>query len=207
MAKTLIKFLEPYEQQWAENIKKKGLTITISGPSESGKSTIGKAIARAFRLKYIFAGEIFRKIAKERGIPIEVFSKIREKEVDYEMDRRTLRYAMLGKVIIDGRLSGWVAGDWADVKIYVYCPTKIRAERVAKRDGIPLAKALEKIKQRDAADSEKYKKLYGIDQTDKSIYDIIIDNSKLTLEQTKSLPVERVKEFLKKCETKTEIVS
>jgi len=198
MAKTLIKFLESYEQQLIKNIKKKGLTITVSGPSESGKSTIGKAIARAFGLKYIFAGGIFRKIAKERGITLEVFSKIREKEVDYETDRRTLKYAMLGKVVIDGRLSGWVAGDWADVKVYVFCPANVRAKRVAKRDGIPLAKALERIKQRDAADSKKYKKLYGIDQMDKSIYDIIIDNSKLTLEQAKVVPVRRVKNFLER---------
>jgi cytidylate kinase len=198
MAKTYIKFLEPFEEELVKKIIKKGLTVTVSGSSGSGKSTGAKAIARAFNLKYVFAGQIQRKIAKERGITLEEQTKIRGKEVDYEMDRRNLESAMRGKVVIDARLSGWCAGDWADVKIFYDCPLEVRAARVAGRDNISLAESIGNTKKRDEEDNKKYKLLYGIDLFDKSIYDFVIDNQKLTKREAEELPVKLVKEFLKK---------
>lgn len=194
--KTYLKFLEPLEKELKKKIKKRGLTITVSGSSGSGKSTGAKAIAKAFNLRYITAGKIQRSIARKKGIPLEEQVKLRGPEVDYEMDRRNLEFAMKGKVVIDARLSGWCAGDWADVRIFYDCPLEIRAKRVAKRDCIPLEEALENIKRRDEEDNKKYKELYGIDAFDKSIYDFIIDNKNLTIDEAKTLPVKLVKNFL-----------
>ena len=202
IVKTYIKFLEPFEKEFAKRIKKKGLTITVSGPACSGKSTGAKAIAKALRLKYVYVGKIFRDIAKRRGLSLEEFSALREKEVDWEADKRTLKLAMKGNVVLDGRLTGWVAGDWADLKIYYECPLEIRAERAAERDKKSKEEALRDIKKRDEEDNKKYKKLYGIDLFDKSIYDLIIDNSKFSLKDAKTIPVKLVKEFLKKKEVK-----
>lgn len=202
IVKTYIKFLEPFEKEFAKRIKKKGLTITVSGPASSGKSTGAKAIAKALRLKYVYVGKIFRDIAKRRGLSLEEFSALREKEVDWEADKRTLKLAMKGNVVLDGRLTGWVAGDWADLKIYYECPLEIRAERAAERDKKSKEEALRDIKKRDEEDNKKYKKLYGIDLFDKSIYDLIIDNSKFSLKDAKTIPVKLVKEFLKKKEVK-----
>ena len=202
IVKTYIKFLEPFEKELAKKIKKKGLTITVSGPADSGKSTGAKAIAKALKLKYVYVGKIFRDIAKRRGLSLEEFSALREKEVDWEADKRTLKLAMKGNVVLDGRLTGWVAGDWADLKIYYECPLEIRAERAAERDKKSKEEALRDIKKRDEEDNKKYKKLYGIDLFDKSIYDLIIDNSKFSLKDAKSIPVKLVKEFLKKKKVK-----
>lgn len=198
MRKTYIKFLEPYEKKLAKKIKKRGLTITVSGLSGAGKTVASESIAKAFKLRHVEAGEIFRKVAKERGLELQEFSKIREKEVDYEIEKRTLKFAMEGNVVLNGRLTAWVAGDWADVKIFYDCPLKVRAERVAKRDKIPFEKAMRTLKERDKADREKYLKLYGIDSFDKSIYDIVIDNEKLTLEEARELPIKLIREFLDK---------
>lgn len=196
--KTYVKFLDDYEANIAKRARKRGLTITVSGLSGSGKSTIAKAIANAFKLKYITAGEIFRRFAKSRGVPIDMFAKIREKEIDYDMDRRTLKYAIAGKVLIDARLSGWVAGVWADARVFVKCSLRTRAERIAKRDGLTYKQALEITMKRDEEDTKKYQKLYGIDQSSTSIYDIVIDNSKLTYEEAEKIPVKMVKDFLKR---------
>jgi len=122
--------------------------------------------------------------------------KSRGKEVDYEMDRRTLKLAMKGNVVLDGRLTGWVAGGWGDVKIFYECPLDVRAERVAKREKITVKEAKERLENRDKEDRKKYRKLYKIDSFDKSIYDIIINNEKLTPKQAKRMPVELVREFL-----------
>jgi len=197
-SKTYIKFLESYEKELSEKIKKKGLTITVSGRAGSGKSLGSKAIAKAFKLKQVQTGKILRQMAKEQRISLEEICKIRESEIDHDMDKRTLKLAMEGKIVIDGRLTGWVAGNWADVKIFYECPLKIRAERVAKREKITFKQAKERLDDRDKEDHKKYRQLYGIDSYDKSIYDIIVNNEKLTKKEAETFPVRLVKDFLKK---------
>lgn len=198
MTKTYIKFLEPFEEELIKSVKKKDLTITVSGSSGSGKSTGARAVAKEFNLEYVTAGNIQRKIAKERGISLEEQVKSRGDEIDHEMDRRNLEFAIRGNVVIDARLSGWCAGDWADVKIFYDCPLEVRAKRAAGRDGVSFRESVENIKKRDVEDNKKYKMLYGIDAFDKSIYDFIIDNKDLTKEEAEMLPVKLVREFIRK---------
>jgi cytidylate kinase len=198
MTGTFIKFLVPFQEELSKKIKKSGLTIAVAGSSSSGKSTGAKAIAKSLGLEYVYAGEIQRMIAKDKGISLEEQVRMRGKEVDHEMDRRNLQFAIRGGVVIDARLSGWCAGDWADVKIFYDCPLEVRAERAAIRDGVPLEKSLVNIRMRDEEDNKKYKELYGIDAFDKSIYDFIIDNKKLTKDQAETEPVRMVNEFLEK---------
>ena len=196
--KTFIKFLEEHEEELSQKIEKKGLTITVSGLSGSGKSTGAKAIAKALNIDYMSAGAILRQIAKDRKMSLVELVKIRKPEIDYEMDRRTLELAMGGNVVLDGRLTGWVAGDWADIKIFYECSLNIRAERVARRDDITPEKAEEVLQKRDEEDHNVYQKLYGIDSYDKSIYDIVINNEKLIKKEAKIVPVRLVKQFLER---------
>jgi cytidylate kinase len=196
--KTYIKFLEKFEKEFTKKIKKKDLTITVSGVSGAGKTDGARALAKAFKLRYVSAGEIQRQIAKERRISLEKQVDIREPEIDHLMDKRSLKLAIEGNVVLDGRLTGWAAGDWADVKVWYECPLKVRAVRVAKRDKIPFEKSFKMVKERDEEDREKYLNLYGIDSFDTSIYDIMINNEKLTKQQAKIVPVRLVKEFLEK---------
>ena len=197
MVKTYIKFLEPHEVELSKKIKKKGLTITVSGKSGSGKSLGAKAIADALKLKYVSTGQILRNIAKEKEINIVEMSEIRGPEIDHEMDRQSLKLAMEGNVVLDGRLTGWAAGGWADVKIYYICSMKVKAERVAERDNISVEEAEKMITMRDKEDHKKYYELYGINSYDESIYDIVINNEKLTKKEAEVVPVKLVKGFLK----------
>ncbi len=198
MGKTFIEFLEPYEREFSRKIKKKGLTITVSGLSGAGKSLGARAIAKEFNLNYVSAGKILRDEAERRGISLEKFCEIREPEIDYAMDIRSLKLAIEGNVVLDARLSGWVAGKWADAKVFFDCSLDIRAERVAKRDKISVEEAKKRLKKRDEVDHEKYKKLYGIDSYDKSIYDIVIDNDNLRKEEVKRLSIMLVKKHLRR---------
>ncbi len=174
--KTFIKLFEKKENEFAKKFKKKGVTITVSGLSGAGKTTFAKILSEELNLKYFSSGEIFRKMAKKRKIPLENFSEKREKEIDYKIEEETLKKAVRGSVVIEGRLSGWIAGKWADYKIFLDIPLKIRAERVAKRENLALKEALKKIKKRDKEDRKKYLKIYNIDVLDTKIYDKIIGN-------------------------------
>ena len=195
---TLIKKLKMYEKQLLKKkIKKQGPTVTISSLSGAGKSLIGESIARELNLRYVSMGDIFRELAAERGMRIEQFDKIRKKEVDLMADKKALEMSMKGNILIAARISGWVAGSYADFKIWIECDYETRAKRVAAREGMSLKKAKKYLGERDGANTRRYKKLYGIKQDDMSIYDLIIDNGRMTKEQAKRLPLQIVRDALR----------
>lgn len=158
----------------------KKVVITISGPPGSGKSTQAKRIAEKLGLKYFSIGKCFREIAEKMNMSLEDFHKIAEKDpkYDYEVDKRTLIEARNGNIVIDGHLTGWIAKDEADIKIYLTASLEERAKRIAKRDNKNLNDAIKEIIERERSNSIRYKKYYGININDLSIYDIVLNTEK-----------------------------
>ena len=62
--------------------------VAIGGPHGSGKSSIAKKIANEFNMTYLSAGEVFRKLAKEKNYTIEEFTNyaLTHSEIDKEID-------------------------------------------------------------------------------------------------------------------------
>jgi cytidylate kinase len=190
-------FLKLFAEDENLSSKKNGLTITVSGLAGSGKSTVAKEIARFFDLRLINAGDLFREYAQKNKLPLDQVSNSLPVEIDYQIDRMTLDYAQKGKCVLVGRLSAWVAGQWADCRIFVEAERKIREQRVASRDKLTFSEATQKVKNRDERDAQRYKKLYQIDLNDKSIYDLIIKNNQVSLERLKKQIIKKIKKFLK----------
>ncbi len=151
------------------------LIITISGLIGSGKTTLAKALAERLNLKHISAGKVFREMAKERGLSLQEFSKLaeRDKSFDRLVDERQKELAKQGNVVIDGRLSGWLID--ADLKIWLKASLEERAKRVAKRENKDYETALRETKEREKSELKRYKEIYGIDLNDLSPYDFIIN--------------------------------
>jgi cytidylate kinase len=68
-------------------------------------------------------------------------------------------------------------------RVWLEVPLEIRAKRLSGREHKDEAEALEHIKKRDADNVERYKKVYGIDITNHSGFDLALDASKKTPEQ------------------------
>lgn len=170
MKKSYIKSLRVKKQQ------KKGLTIAVAGLAGSGKSSLGRVLSKKFGLQHVIPGNIFRDMAAERNMEFNAFLKTLRPEDDREMDRRLLKHAMRGNVLIDSRLAAWVAGDYADYSIFVTAPIRERARRVAGREGMDIKTALVKVRDRDEGDAARYKRAYGVDLADLSIYDLVLNN-------------------------------
>ncbi len=177
---------------------KSGLTITVSGLSGSGKTTVAKEIAKVFKLKLTNAGDLFREYAAKNKIPLDEMSKSLPPKIDYKIDKMMLNLAENGGGVLVARLSAWVAGDWADCKVFVQCDKKIRYERVAEREGLSLSRTKIMVENRDKRDYQRYKTLYGIDANDKKIYDLIISNNQISLEELKGQTIKEIKKFIKK---------
>ncbi|MCD6442160.1 cytidylate kinase family protein [bacterium] len=193
--KSYLKFLKEYENLLA---RKSGLTITVSGLSGSGKTTVAKEIAKVFNLKLANAGDLFREYAAKNKIPLDEMSKSLPPEIDYQIDKMMLNLAERGGYVLVARLSAWVAGDWADCKIFIQCDKKIRYKRVAKREGLSLSRAKIRVENRDNRDYQRYKTLYNVDTNDKTIYDLIINNNQISLEELKGETIKKIKIFFKK---------
>jgi len=172
------------------------LVITISGLHGTGKSTYARMLSESFDLRHVSAGELFRRISREKGFSVSELSKLsfKNREIDDLVDERTREEARLGSVILDGLLVGWMAKDEADLKIFLTAPEKVRVERIAKREGISYDAAVEATLLRERLERRRFKRFYGINIDDTSIYDLILNTGLLTIEAN----VEVMEEFIRK---------
>jgi cytidylate kinase len=174
--------------------------ITVSGPHGTGKSTYAKALAEALELRYVCAGQIFRELAKERGMSLPEFSQIAAKDpaIDNIIDERTKAEAKDGGVVIDAQLAAWMAKDLADVKVLIVAADEVRFKRIAEREGISVQEAKKETVAREAIQRERYRKYYGADVTDLSIYDLTIDTGRYPIDEATSVVIESVRDFLER---------
>lgn len=158
------------------------VVVTISGPPGAGTTTAAKMLAERLDVAFLSTGEIFRKMADERGMSLEEFGDHVEDhpEIDRELDRRQKERALDGDVVLEGRLSGVVADDVPDaLTVYLRCSPKERARRVAERDGMDEETAFDRIWQREAQEKDRYMRVYGVDPDDPDHYDLVLDSGRL----------------------------
>lgn len=168
--------------------RKAEIIVTVDGPSGSGKGTLAEEIADRLGIKHFSAGDVFRSIAEDRGITHVELAEKADKEVDLEVDRRTLQRALKESCVVEGRLPSWVLGDYSDLKIFLTADEEERARRVAGRENIDRETALEEeIRQRDNENNRRYEDYYGIDTSKTEIYDVIFDNTELDLNEQNQL--------------------
>jgi cytidylate kinase len=174
------------------------LVVTISGLHGTGKSTYSKWMAQEFGLRHVSAGDLFRQIASERGMALEELSVVAQQDdsIDHLVDDRTKQEAAKGDVVIDGQLAGWMAADRADLKIYLTAPTKVRIERMAKRDGVAYGLKEKETAMRERIQHQRYLDAYGIDVDNLSVYDLVIDTSLLPLEENINILKRIVSDYL-----------
>jgi cytidylate kinase len=168
--------------------------VTVSGPAGSGKSTYAQKLANHFELQYISAGTVFRQLAKEKGITLAEMSDLCESDhsIDHIIDDRIKEKAAQGNVVADGRLTGFMLHDVADLKIYVTAPPHIRILRVMQRDGVSETYATEETRSRDESEKKRFEDIYQIDISSLAIYDIVLNTGKWSKDAVSQLLIQAV---------------
>ena len=178
------------------------MLITISGMSGSGKSTASKGVSDALGIPTVDVGQIFRAMAKRYGMEVTDFGKYVERhpEIDRKLDDEMIRQARRKKnLILQGRLAGWMTylRKLPAIRIWIGASLKVRARRVAGREGRTYAETLRQVDRRDRENRARYRRTYGLDVNDLSVYDIVVQTDNLTLEEVVSSLVKTLKVWTK----------
>lgn len=172
------------------------MIITISGPPGSGKSTLSKILSVKLGLELVSMGDIFRKCAQDRCMSLEEFGEIARcnEKIDREIDEMQKKISReKDNIMIEGRLSGFLVD--ANLKVWLQAPLEIRAQRISKREGKQVAKAITETSVREACERDRYLKYYNIDINDLSIYDIIINSNRWNPEELSEI-VKKAVDFI-----------
>ncbi len=175
------------------------VTIAISGLHGAGKTTAAKALSEKFGLRYVSAGTVFRQMAKEQGMSLDEFSHHVEEhpEIDQKIDRRSADEAKSDDVLIDARLAGWMA-EGADLKILLAASLEARVRRIAKRENRSLEEVRRETLAREQSEAKRYKKLYGIDVDDYSVFDLVLNTENLSEEEMVQVLRQAVEQMIRK---------
>jgi cytidylate kinase len=157
------------------------MLLTVSGPAGSGKTTFAEALADELGYEYVSGGDIFRSLADERGLSLVEFNKLAERDdqVDRDLDRRLRETAReRDGVVLESRLAGWMAGDYADLKFWLDAPTEVRLARVAEREDTTVEAHRQRFHERAESEARRYEEYYNIDIEDRTIYDMVINTAR-----------------------------
>ncbi len=150
------------------------LRIAISGKSGCGNTTVSRLVAAALGLRVV--NFTFKNLAEERGMTFEQVCLLAETDPQYDhaVDRRQVQLAQEGGCVLGSRLAIWLIRDTA-FTVYLEASLPVRAGRIARREGKPLADALAETEARDQRDHDRYARLYGYDVDAYGFADLVVD--------------------------------
>jgi len=173
------------------------LFVTVSGPPGSGVTTLCEELATALDCGYVSGGELFREIAAERDMTLtQLVAEAGESDdIDRALDERLRtiaeKWGSANKAfILESRLAGWIAGNRADLRIWLDAPDNVRADRTQNR-----AEMTAEMQVREVIEEMRYESYYDIDLSDTSIYDLAINTGRWSPAGTLDIVLSAVREY------------
>jgi len=168
------------------------MRIAISSKSGCGNTTVSTMLSQ--RLGYKLINFTFRQLAAEKNVEFWEFCRMAENDdsIDRELDSRQVEMAMAEEnCVLGSRLAVWMLKE-ADLKVYLTASAHTRAMRVFKREGGSLEERIRETEGRDMHDSSRYKRIYGIDNSDTSVADLVIETDERTPEEIVDIIMDKV---------------
>ncbi len=162
------------------------MRVTISGPPGSGKTTVAEIVSGRLAYELVTGGKIFRETARSMNISLAELGSAAEREDRYDKMLDAYLLEIMTKrdnIVVESRLSGWLCHlNGIDAfKVFVDAREEVRLERIkksmAKRQEEIAENILQQMREREGSERARYRKYYGIDYGDTSIYDLVVDAS------------------------------
>ncbi len=155
--------------------------VAISGKSGCGNTSVSKALAERLGIRLV--NYTLRNMAAELGLSLpELLSRSEGDDAyDRTLDAKQVELAHEGDCVIGSRLALWLLPD-ADLRVYLTASETTRARRIHDREGGDPERVLSFTRERDRADRERYRRIYGIDNDDWSCADLVVNTERFGVE-------------------------
>ncbi|KYK26967.1 hypothetical protein AYK26_04335 [Euryarchaeota archaeon SM23-78] len=166
------------------------MIITIGGRAGGGKSSVARALAKKLGYKFYSAGDVRRKYARDKNITLSELNEQAKKDPtsDYLVDDYMKKMAeKIDNFVIDAWLGFYFFPD--SIKIFLEADIKVRAKRLFERQNFEehpdtLKEAINTIGETEKCSLARFEKLYGVNAYDHNHFDLVVDTSNNTVEQT-----------------------
>jgi cytidylate kinase len=156
------------------------LFITVSGPPGCGATTLCDRLSEAMDCPYVSGGQVFRELAAERDMNLNQLTAKAEEtdEIDRALDGRLRsiaeKWGAANKAfILESRLAGWIAGNRADLRIWLDAPEEVREKRILDRE-----ETTWEMRVREVSEAGRYESYYEIDIEDREFYDVQLNTAR-----------------------------
>lgn len=167
------------------------MIITITGKPCSGKSVVIAELMEKHGFSKFSAGEIFRKIATERGIDILELNRVNDSSLDKMVDDEIVRQGkenLEKDIIFDSRTAWHFIPEsfkvFLDIEGDEQARRLLSSGRTNENINLTHEEAKNALNERWELENNRYKKLYDFDNRDMSKFNVVIDTTNLTVEQT-----------------------
>jgi cytidylate kinase len=181
--------------------------ITLGGMPGSGKSSTGKALSALLGYERCSSGDFFRELAAQRGVSVEELNRLGESDqsIDHETDAWVRQKGEQGNLIIDSRMAfHWIPEAF---NVFLKLDPKIAAERTYAHiknegrtsqsgDSVEDVYEYENTLVRMESEKKRYVEMYGVDYTDESHYDLVVDTGPNNVEQVTKLVADAYQKWL-----------
>ncbi len=190
------------------------MIILICGYTSSGKSVVADHIGKQLKYLVIHTSDILKKMLTNQEIDLsktEMQTGWYEKSTasydtrkkDLSFDKKLDKYLLSlvkenENLVLDSSTLPYLLKRKKGVlRIWLKCSQKVRAERMAKRNNMVFTDTIKILKKKDKFNIDHYKSLYGYDfGKDLSIFDYVLDTSKIGLDEVFKRTLSFVKDNL-----------
>ena len=163
------------------------MIISIAGDLGSGKSSARKLLAEKLGCSHLGVGDMFRKMAAEKGLSIHEMNEIviKNPHMDREMDERVARIANeKGSIVVDGHVLWHFLPQSLKVFLEVDIDEAARRLFEERRSSEKENKTLEDTKQglinRAIHEEKRYASVYNLEYRNLDNFDVIINTTNLS---------------------------
>ena len=179
--------------------------ITLGGMPGSGKSSTGRRLAELLGYKRLSSGDFFREMAHKRGISVEEINKAAETDVsfDHATDAWIRAQGESQDFVINSRTAfHWIPNAF---KVFLKLDPHVAAQRTfvhIQKEGrvgqiaVSADEVYEKTVARIESERRRYPTLYGLNYTDESQYDLVVDTGPNDLEAVVGIIADAYKKWL-----------
>ncbi len=180
----------------------KDYKISLAGDLGSGKTTVGEILSEKYNLKKVSIGQILREMAQAQGMTVAEFNTYMESHPEYDnlVDDKLKSYeTQKGNYLFDSRMAWHFVPSGYSVYMKVDVETAALRIMNAERENEKypnVAVAVEKLTERRQSELLRYNSLYGVDISDMSNYDLVVDTSGKSPEEVANIIIENFEIWL-----------